>query len=416
MNHRIMNKIIVIASKILSGLIFLISFLYTAAGGYKEMPGFITKILDYCKLLPLYFWQIILYSFPITIVCLIFNKYCFIKKRKTRIAFLMPMPKSTDIHSTPALQDGERQLLGIQYFKMCNNELNKKFHIDQRDHEMNKDLAFELVKNEIKNGTKYFICTMSDIAVSLSSRWDELLEITKKPAILLCTIASAPTIAFDKKNVYRFYIRSNDEAIVLVNARTHSEESIATWIVVDDDYGRGALTEFLKSWKGGTVKGIKLCPTLSTQKVSDAIHSEIINKIREKNIDTIFIAHYANGLSSVISAVKDINSSVCILATSTLTVKDWRKGIDSILCNKNWITCFPELIDNRKEYNGDIICEFVNYSLQRFSDAIMRSNYDVSKFDVSWRNSTIPSIFKKVVVEENGDCYIEMQSEKHIVI
>jgi hypothetical protein len=293
---------------------------------------------------------------------------------KTRIVLLLPLNESLK----SAYEDGIRQLIGFAEFLKENPECTRHFEFALYDHSMDIKNAERIIKQELAEGTQYFVCTMSSVTLPLSQTFKSLVDSNRSDTTrlpkLICAVTSAPTVNITQGLIYRFYIRSQEEATQLANIGTEKRIATATFIAVDDDYGKGAVREFRSKWKGQPVyEGLYVGKTLSV----DEIQSLVAKKIRTLSPakrQAIFICHYGNGIDNIITALNRERIKATLLATSTISIYDWQKPIKGILDKTEWYTCIPTYTSYRTSQN-DVIKNFTtNWRNAKYPDNL----------DISW--------------------------------
>lgn len=321
------------------------------------------------------------------------------KSFKKRIVLLFPL--NEELQS--AYQDGVRQLLGFTEYLKNNPDYSKNIEFRIFDHSMKVDIAERIIKEEIDEGTMYFFSTMSKVNVPLSERFPEIVDSYnfkgQKP-ILVCGVTSAPTIKLKENLVYRYYIRSKEEARKLAEMGVTRDIKTATYIAVNDDYGRNAVEEFKKNWNGRVTDGVFLESTLNESEISKLIEESILS-IPENNREAIFICHYGSGIDKSISSLHSLNIKTIILATSTLSIKEWQKPIENILREYEWYTCVPDY----KPYSSnqiDVIKNFTNFAIEK----LVKSALDTS-FIQTWSKPISPKNLKVEYVD--GDLVVPMK-------
>ncbi|MBK8554450.1 MAG: hypothetical protein IPL65_01170 [Lewinellaceae bacterium] len=284
-----------------------------------------------------------------------------------------------------------------------NPECTKNIEFALYDHSMDVNVAERIIRDEMGQGSKYFISTMSKVNVPLSQRFPEIVDsynfIGKKP-VLICAVTSAPTINIKEGIVNRFYIRSQEEAKVLAEIGEKRNIDGATYIAVDDDYGKSAVAEFKKYWKGIVTDGVYIKATLSNDDIKKIV-SDKIASIPESKRSAIFVCHYGNGIDNSINAIYDVKIKATILATSTLSIREWQKPIETILGKMDWYTCIPDYQSFNSNQN-DVIKNFTTYAL----DKLIKSSLDTS-FIKTWSTYKSP---KNLNIEyQAGDFIIPMK-------
>jgi len=361
-------------------------------------------------------WFLFLYSF-ITLcafanfVFLIGGKYGpnnVSPQLKTRIVIMLPLG---DVIK-PAYQDGMRQMYGYaEFLNDYNTRYTEEFEFVPIDHSMNFDVAKQIIEREVNRGTKYFICTMSKVNEELSKHFEEILTRCKfsgqKP-ILILTVTSYPKVTLKQNLIYRFYIRSQEEGKCLADLATEKNINSATYIVVNDPYGKGAVEEFKKNWNGKFTEGIKVEFGSGVDDISDQIKKQL-KTIPEKDRQAIFIAHYGNGIDNIIKALNRDKIKGIILATSTLSIPDWQQPIQSILKTYDWYTCIPDYksIDKNQD---DVIKNFTTHTLKRLVQTInLTKGNNETTFDENWKKAEV-YINLKITWDTNGDAIIPMKA------
>ncbi|MCH8902869.1 MAG: hypothetical protein IIA45_03020 [Bacteroidetes bacterium] len=332
---------------------------------------------------------------------------------KTRIVLMIPC--NNDLGE--AWEDGVRQILGWTRLLKDNPDYTSRYDFRLIDHHMeyNESLRQTII-NEIENGAKYFISTMSNVSVPLSEKFKGIVDESNYEGnhepILICTIASSPKVKTSKNSVYRFYVRSQEEGEVLAKAGMKLNLQTATFVAVDDTYGPGAVESFKTEWKklGGTiVDGVMIDLHLSQENVNKKIQSSSVFK---NKIDAVFIAHYGSGVGKIFKALEGLNDSTVILATSTLSIKEWQKPIFDILEKRKWITCVPDYKKNNEKYE-DIISDFMYFTLERLIRTIEETNGQPNMFDEKWKSLNFPAVlnFEKI---DGTDIKIFMKEDQTI--
>ncbi len=318
---------------------------------------------------------------------------------KKRIVLLFPL--NEELNS--AYQDGVRQLLGFTEYLKNNPEYSKNIEFRIFDHSMKVDVAERIIKEEIDEGTMYFFSTMSKVNVPLSLKFPEIVKSYnfkgQKP-ILVCGVTSAPTVNLKENSVYRYYIRSQEEAKILAEKGMECNLKSATFIAVADDYGRNAVEEFKKNWDGRFAEGVYLESLLTESEIQRLISDKILS-IPPKDRQAIFICHYGSGIDNSISSLFNLNISPTILATSTLSLKEWQKPIENILNKFEWYTCVPDYKPYMSNQN-DVIKNFTTFAIEK----LVKSALD-SSFVQTWSKPISPKNLKVEYV--NGDLVVPMK-------
>lgn len=329
---------------------------------------------------------------------------------KTRVVIMLP---TGDIVQS-AYQDGMRQLYGFAEF--INDKDGERYSDDYEfipvSHAMDSNIAKDIIIRETNKGTKYFISTMSKVNEPLSKNFDNIISQCKysgpKP-ILICTVSSSSKIKLSKNSVYRFYIRSREEAKVLANEASRLDFKSATYIVVDDPYGHDMVDEFRKNWPGTNSfpEGIFI-------KYGDDI-AEIEKKIKKMLLadnanhgKAILVAHYGKGLDNIISVLSNLHIKGAIFATSSLGISDWQEPVKNQLKAMNWYTCVPDY-KRKDESKKDVVKNFMTFTLSRLVQALNTLKNDPTKnFDECWKQAEV-SLDLEITWDSNGDSIIPLK-------
>lgn len=336
------------------------------------------------------------------------EKHTSIKEsNKKRIVLLLPLNESLK----SAYEDGIRQVTGFAEFLKDNSECTRHFEFALYDHSMKFDINLEnSIRQEMEEGTKFFICSMSSVALPLSQNFEKIVKSSKiigeKP-ILICAVASTPALTLKENLIYRFYIRSQEEGTQLASIANEQGINTATFIAVDDEYGKGAVKEFKTKWKGKmpVTDGILVSKLLTVEEIKNLI-TDKIKTIPAENRQAIFICHYGNGIDNVVTALDATGVKAILLATSTISIYDWQKPIKPILDKTEWFTCVPDYSSYKTEQK-DVIKNFTTYTLHRLTEAILKTN-DTATFDSNWKKVVYPD--NLTVTWDGNDAVIPMKA------
>lgn len=348
------------------------------------------------------------------------NKELIIVTKDSRMETIVLLIPIDDTNDGDAYDDGERQALGlINLLSKMNKDL-QKYHIKVYNHGMNEDEAKRIIIEELKSGTQYFVSTMSKISVPVSKHFDTWVNDYspkgKDPKIIL-TVSSAPDIEVKKDRVYRFYIRSEDEGLVLANAANNlTNIRSAIFLAVKDSYGEGAVKTFKEQWEslGNQFEEGMYLEVLSNE--SDVLESisNNIHKFQPFKDKLIFIAHYGGGIDKIITSLNNLNLFPTIVATSTLSIESWRKPIEDVLGNFSWITCVPKYKDRGNSiYEGDVVQDFVYYSLDRLIKVINDCESTGKTFHKVWMENHEPQRLD-FELKDTGDTKFTLIYDEHI--
>ncbi len=336
---------------------------------------------------------------------------------KTRIVLLLPCNNNLGA----AWEDGVRQILGLTYFFRDHPDYTSQYEFRIIDHSMKYDETLKAsIIDEIEKGTKIFISSMSKVSEPLSKDFGSIISSTKYSGdapILICTVASSPEITTSTKdNIFRFYIRSQEEGILLAEEGRKLNFEKAAFIVVNDAYGEGAIKEFTTMWErmsGKILGGAKLNSLYDDEKVDYSLQEQI--KIMQE-ADVIFLAHYGSGVDKVFRALDRLDIQTPVLATHTLTIPDWQKPIREILQKRTSYSCKPKYATkNPNHYEDEIyddaISGFMYWTLDRLIYCLTKTDGKTSNFADLWKSSNYPDVLEHTP-QNDGDIAIKLEFVK----
>jgi len=329
-----------------------------------------------------------------------------ISTKKDKVILLLPTGKGV---ADSIKQDAERQLLGFfDYLSLHEPEDETFLEIVVRSHGMERAQAEQIVREEMKRGNRYFLVTMSTIAEPLAKKWKTLNNEScpSKDCILIATVSSAPGIADNGTGVYRFYVRSEEEAAALATAalRKIRGKGVAV-ICVDDAYGHGAADKFKDTWErtGGRItSSVFLPPGISDENLDKEI--DRLSTMSPTEREGVFVANYGTGLSSTIRELDERGIHPLLLVTSTFSIKEWRAPVEPILAKFDWISLQPIY---RKPGYHDVVRDFTFFSLMHLQETIFIAGKEAKSFDMAWRQAKFPPHLD-YTINENGDSVVSL--------
>ena len=328
---------------------------------------------------------------------------------KERIVLLLPLNKLR-AHQEPAFQDGKRQAFGL--IDLIENDalIQEKYEIIVIDHEMSPEKTISDVRRELSKGTKYFVSTMSHISKELTEEFSDLVinNYAGKPnePKLIATVASSNELKLQKNLIYRYYIRSEDEAKKLGDYYLDSKLNNRTVsIVVDDNYGETARNLFMEEVGKPFNVDISLGLQWSKDQIKKKIESSLGNKPLANH--TFLIVHYGSGLDNIISSLYELGHSGHLLISHPITVEEWQRPVDNALDNFDWTTCYVESQKGGAYFSHDIIRDFTYFTLHRFVQTIGAMNDSGKSFDEKWRECSEPERIQ-YSINQNGDSDIKL--------
>lgn len=395
---------------VIIGQIFLI--IVALAGSVNGVPEFIKTIINF---LPTWLWITLL------ILSLPFSSYYFLRKNpwvkkiiygrdeRTRIAILLPLNHSDDF----VREDAELQLQGFGKSLSEIREDLKNYDLKFLDHQSNAQTAKKLITNELKGGTKYFICTMSSVCIDISKEFSELDKNNGEgKAVLVCTVAGADEIVTVKNSVYRFYINLKDEIYTLLS-NIDTTKKKAGIIYFNSPYAKSCANLFQSEWnRRNGIDQIK-----DDHKIDLKVHkkNEINNKLSTyqailSDREVIFIVAYGDAYIKILETLETINKNALIVMTSTFSFKIWETQITNLLNKFNWLSCKP-VLKNSEEFKNDVdvVTYFSMHTLEKIVQVIKTSKNDINKFDEEWNKNTTPSkLCYSAIAGRDGDYKINL--------
>lgn len=394
------------------------------AGSLKETPSFIKSVYE---LLPI---QILIILLSIS---LLISAYYFFSKNNTkewlvkrfidkriRIAILLPLNHDNDF----VREDAELQLQGFGNALPESREKLNSFDLKFLDHKSNANIAKDLIIEELKSGTKYFLNTMSSVSIELTKEFPELdKKYGNGEAILVCTVAGSNEITTSKNKIYRFYINLEDEIQTLIDNIDDSKNKASVIYFNSSPYAENCANSFIKLWNEKKGRAHNISKDHNTIELKVNRRSQIDNKIRSKrriveDRDVIFIVGYGQTYLDILESLKDINGKALIVTTSTFSFKMWEDKVTDILNGFNWLSCKPSLKDD--EYfkdDTDVVTYFSMNTLERFMEVVLNTKQTMqSDFHTVWSKSTIPSkLCYEAIKEKDGDYKIILAPKWHLI-
>lgn len=345
--------------------------------------------------------------------------------KKTEIVLILGLSDAHDYDdrdfTTEILHNyGASEIAALGHYLKTAPEHGNDYDFQLIDHRMqySRELESQIV-HYLRQGARYFICTTSAIAVPLSENFRRLVEEAgaedNKP-VLICTNAASPKIRTRTNQVYRFYIRSQEEPQVLTDKGSELGLQKAVFIAVDSEYGKGAVEAFREQWRkqGGTVaQGLFLDPVLSKKNIVQKI---IAGNLLQYQPDVIFIANSNKGLVGSIEALDSFPDDIVILATADLSVKFTQVPIQDILRRKTWFTCVPDMKARDDYVNFDIYTAFLAMTIGKLTHTIetLQDNPG-SDFHEIFTASDYPPILNFHYYRQ-GDFIIEMRIDSTLLL
>jgi hypothetical protein len=338
-------------------------------------------------------------------------------KSKTRVAILLPFTGNA-----PLIEDGEAQLTGIfRFIGTKGQEYNNDIEYVFIDHKNAPDVAEKAVKKELETGTRYFFSTMSSVNAKLANYFNTLTG-----PVLVCGVTSYPVIETKPNSVYRYYVRSQDEAPVLAGKAKEDNIQHVVAIIVDDNYGDGTSDEFKKHFENQnstvTMKTIKYANNTELGDIENKIIENKKQGVFSREKLGILICHYGSGIDDIIKSLAKqgiLTSQEPILyITSTLHSKIWKIPIQSILDTIPHHIAVPNYKNSPPNIYIEDVKNFSEFAFEKMIRSVMEiKNGDKHTFEDAWTSTKIKDIPLELSTEESskylkdGDTEIKMSIE-----
>jgi hypothetical protein len=216
----------------------------------------------------------------------------------TNITLMLPIENKLG----KKLEDISQIKLALGNLLINRPNITKQYHINIVDHKNSYDTDFEqIVLEQLKKGSDYFVCVYSDVCAALATNLDSLSAsagIEELP-VIVTTLSSAMDVPLAKNKSYRFFVRNREDSQALSKYAFDKSITSASFIATNDRFGKDAVREFKKSWEGfgGTLhEGVYIDPLLSEEMASNKV---LDNQAKYTEVQAVFIALYepiTNGL------------------------------------------------------------------------------------------------------------------------
>jgi hypothetical protein len=222
----------------------------------------------------------------------IFDTYVRLALEQERLVLMLPITNALG----ERVEDVQQFKLALGSYLIERPELASRYQFQIKDH--NNRYSEELlnyVRQQSRHGTKYFICSYSDLCTKLINAVSALpaQEFPQKP-IFITTLASSMNLPLEKGFSYRFFPRNRETAQALAGYATRKGAETASFIATDDEYGRNAAKEFVNAWQalgGSVIEGVFIDPVASVDVASSTISSHFTEHALP---DTVHVALFGS--------------------------------------------------------------------------------------------------------------------------
>lgn len=306
----------------------------------------------------------------------------------TEIVALIPITNELNLP-----RESTRELVqGLSWFFVDHPEVSRQFHVSFIDHQNKYSKKIEqIVATEIAQGTRYFICIYSHACTPLSKQFQTIAETSGQKdsmPILIVTATANSEINTSRELVYRFSPRNQEMIRELVQIGKRHPHKRASYVAIDDAFGRNAVSLFIEMWGGDgreIVPGIYLNPTLSPKNAGLKIekHFAAIN-----DLDVVLVVHSENVSKGLLSIPGDPEFLI-----SSSYQNAFIKSLENNAANRSgkWYSVVP---DYKQEgvMTDKVGLDFFYLTLDKLTHTIMETHGDPSRFHTQWMSTDYPPI------------------------
>lgn len=381
------------------GLVILVLFVYHRDRFATEQRAAIPFLLRPRFLI--YYLPVALVSFALTAGLLVARPGILgnvwgspVQKELTPIVILL---HATDPYGRP-WSETEQTIQGFGKFLLDKPEVTSRYHFQFFDHHNSYDPAVEeFVVQEMKAGTRYFVCLSSEVCEPLSQAFARLAAragVERDQPILLNTVAASTEILTRPNHSYRFYPRTVDQAELLARTARRNKLMKASWVSVDNLYGHqmtGAFAKVFRQAGGEMEEGVYLRTAGTPASWVERVRHSEINTAR---VDCLLVGHY-----------EDINRSLALLLPSTTIllpmgyVDFYNSPSGAILRDRNVIGVLPVFRSDNLKFNN-IQGIFLYFTLDKLVHTLDKTGHDRKRFHAAWMETTYPP---QIAFEKDGE-------------
>jgi hypothetical protein len=192
-----------------------------------------------------------------------------------------------------------------------------------------------------------------------------------------------------REGVYRFSPRNQELIHELVQVGKNHKNKRASYIAIDDAYGRNAVSLFIEMWNGGgreIVPGLYLNPTLSKKNARLKIEKHF-SAIAD--LDVVLVAHTENITDGLLS----IQGNPEFLITPGYQ-KDFIKALSNDtggIQSGKWFSVESEY-KQEGIMTDKLSLDFFYLTLDKLTHTIIETNGDPAKFHTQWMSADYPPI------------------------
>lgn len=273
-------------------------------------------------------------------------------------------------------------------------------------------------------GVRIFVVTMSSVAqevIPAFESWvdDELIPANDRP-VLLVTVASAPKYAKADAGVYRYYIRSKDEAAILSAAIEARGIERLMVVFVKDSYGETA-RDLIRDRAVGleAFEHREVAVSAGAPDVADAVRS-LLDRVREQDRSAFLVIGYGSMVSDALLELQDagygLDEEALILVVSTFTEEMWRPapGVLKPAFREKILAVGPGASEFDPDKRG-VVFQFSKRTLERAwacqTATEWRSDRSLEHFRECWVGGGDQG--EEVEITANGDSRVALRLMDH---
>lgn len=290
--------------------------------------------------------------------------------------------------------ESTRELVqGLSWFFVDHPSVSRRFHVSFIDHK-NKysENLKQVVAEEIEQGVRYFVCIYSPACTPLSRQFQRIVEASGRKGrvpVLIVTATATSELDTMRDGVYRFSPRNQELIYELVQIGKSRAKKRASYIAIDDSFGRNAVSLFIEMWNSDgreIIPGIYLNPTLSKKNARLKIEKHF-SAIAD--VEVVLVAHTENITDGLLSIQGDPE----FLITPGYQ-KDYIKSLNNnvgVIRSGKWFSVESEY-KQEGIMTDKIGLDFFYLTLDKLTHTIMETKGDPAKFHARWMSTDYPPI------------------------
>ena len=309
----------------------------------------------------------------------------------SRVAILLPISCSEGYENDDLVLMAEGFGEGLRDFmSKRHKELSETYEVVFIDNKYYNS-ALKTVKEELENGTKFFISTLSSFSTRFSNEFVNL----SKDAILINTISGSSTINETKNRVYNFYPNAISEINTILNHVRDNNFKRPYIYCYESTFTQECKEHFIKKWNelnsvDNKIEDEDVSFDFANNKDIDIKHPEFYNTT-VANCDSIYIFGYGNSFYDIINELKsglpDLKNKH-IYTISTFKYREWNIYEKESLNELSVFTVRPKMKQGQFLAEKDVVKYFSEQTLDRLLNSLEKINSTRKiTFDKAWELS-----------------------------